>query len=134
VNTPLQSPQSPNPWTDKRIETWVGVFLRTGVLLAAAIVLTGGILYLAQNHGPRPDYQHFHGEPGQFTHVTAILHGVVALNPESIIMLGLLVLIATPVARVGMCIFGFLFERDRLYVVVSTIVLLILLYSLFLHR
>ena len=38
-------------------------------------------------------------------------------------MLGLLVLIATPVARVGMCIVGFLFERDRLYTVVSTIVL-----------
>jgi uncharacterized membrane protein len=121
-------------WTDKRIETWVGVLLRTGVLLAAAIVLTGGILYLAQNHGPRPDYRHFHAEPAQFTHFTAILHGVAALNPESIIMLGLLVLIATPVARVGMCIVGFLFEHDHLYLAISTVVLLILLYSLFFHK
>jgi|HubBroStandDraft_4_1064222.scaffolds.fasta_scaffold88312_3 uncharacterized membrane protein len=134
MNAPVESAKWRTPWNDKRIETWVGVFLRTGVTLAAAIVLTGGILYLAQNHGPRPDYQHFHAEPVQFTHFSAILHGVAALNPESIIMLGLLVLIATPVARVGMCIVGFLFERDRLYTIVSTIVLVILLYSLFLHK
>jgi uncharacterized membrane protein len=108
--------------------------LRTGVMLAAAIVLTGGILYLAQNHGPRPDYSHFHAEPQQLTHFSGILRGVATFNAESIIMLGLLVLIATPVARVIMCIVGFLFERDHLYIVISTIVLAILLYSLFFHR
>ncbi len=132
---PNASTGSPsNGWTDLRIEILVGIMLRTGVLLAAAIVLAGGILYLAHTHGPRPDYQHFRGEPAQFTTLSGILHGVAALDPESIIMLGLLVLIATPVARVVMCIVGFLFERDRLYTVVSTIVLLILLYSLFFHR
>jgi len=49
-------------------------------------------------------------------------------------MLGLLLLIATPVARVVMCVVGFLFERDKLYVAVSSLVLVILLYSLFFHR
>jgi len=131
---PHQPPAAPGPWTDQRIEIWVGVMLRTGVMLAAAIVLFGGILYLAHNHGPRPDYSHFAAEPAHLITFSGILHGVAALNPESIIMLGLLVLIATPVARVVMCIVGFLFERDRLYTVVSTIVLLILLYSLFLHK
>jgi uncharacterized membrane protein len=126
--------QAPGQWNDQRIETWVGVFLRTGVLLAAAIVLTGGILYLAHAHGPRSDYRHFQAEPAQFTHFSSILQGVATLDPQSIIMLGLLVLIATPVARVVMCIAGFLFERDRLYVAISSIVLAILLYSLFLHR
>lgn len=121
-------------WNDKRIEVWVGVMLRTGVLLAAAIVLTGGALYLVQHRGPRPGYAHFTAEPAQFTTFAGIMHGVATLNPESIIMLGLLVLIATPVARVGMCVVGFLLERDRLYTVVSTIVLAILLYSLFFHR
>jgi uncharacterized membrane protein len=125
---------APTTWNDQRIETWVGVLLRTGVMLAAAIVLTGGILYLAHTPGPRPDYSHFHAEPLQFTQFTSILHGVATLNPESIIMLGLLVLIATPVARVLMCIVGFLFERDRLYVAISAIVLAILLYSLFFYR
>jgi uncharacterized membrane protein len=131
-----QSAHSPGlkPWSDQRIETLVGIMLRTGVMVAAAIVLTGGILYLIHNRGPRPDYEHFRGEPTQYRTFTGIMHGVAALHPESIIMLGLLVLVATPVARVGMCIIGFLFERDRLYTAVSTVVLLILLYSLFIHK
>lgn len=121
-------------WDDKRIETWVGVMLRTGVLIAAAVVLTGGVLYLAQNRGPRPDYTHFHGEPARLLSLSGIGHGVMMLDARSIIMLGLLLLIATPVARVGMCIVGFLFERDRMYVTVSSVVLVILMYSLFFHR
>lgn len=121
-------------WNDKRIETVVGVMLRTGVMLAAAIVLTGGVLYLFQNHGPRPDYRQFNGEPHRLMDVGSIAHGVVTGDARSIIMLGLLVLIATPVARVIMCVVGFLFERDKLYVMVSTVVLAILVYSLFFHR
>lgn len=121
-------------WTDKRIENWVGYMLRTGVMLAAAIVLVGGVMYLAHSHGARPDYSHFHGETVQLMTMHGIVHGVGTGDPRSIIMLGLLVLIATPVARVGMCVVGFLFEGDRLYVTVSSAVLLILLYSLFFHR
>lgn len=131
----MHAPASaPGQWTDQRIENSVGIMLRTGVLLAAAIVLFGGILYLVHSHGPRPDYARFRPEPQQLITLSGILHGVATLNPESIIMLGLLVLVATPVARVGMCIVGFLFERDRLYTAVSTVVLAILLYSLFLHK
>jgi uncharacterized membrane protein len=124
---------APGQWSDLRIEIWVGVMLRSGVLLAAAIVLFGGILYLAHSHGPRPDYSRFIAEPAHLITLSGILHGVAAFDPQSIIMLGLLVLIATPVARVGMCIVGFLFERDHLYTAVSALVLLILLYSLFFH-
>jgi uncharacterized membrane protein len=125
---------APGQWTDQRIENWVGIMLRTGFLLSAAIVLFGGVLYLVHAHGPRPDYSHFTAEPAHLIALSGILHGVAALDPESIIMLGLLVLVATPVARVGMCIVGFLFERDHLYTTVSTIVLVILLYSLFFHK
>lgn len=122
-------------WTDQRVENWVGIMLRTGVLLAAAIVLIGGVLYLAKQHNaPLPDYTHFRSEPPAYTTIAGVLHGIRNFDPRAIIMLGLLVLIATPVARVGMCIVGFFFERDRMYVAISTIVLLILLYSLFLHK
>jgi uncharacterized membrane protein len=51
-------------------------------------------------------------------------------DARSIIQLGLLLLIATPVARVILAAVGFLFERDRLYFFVSLIVLAVLLYSL----
>lgn len=122
-------------WNDKRIENWVGIMLRTGVMIAAAIVLTGGVLYLAQHGGQRRnDYRHFHGEPAQYASLSGVMHNLGTHDPRSIIMLGLLILIATPVARVGMCVAGFLLEGDRMYVVVSSVVLVILLYSLFLHK
>ncbi|MGA7521875.1 MAG: DUF1634 domain-containing protein [Acidobacteriaceae bacterium] len=121
-------------WNDKRLETLVGVMLRTGVLLAAAVVLTGGVMYLIQSHGMRADYTHFTPEPAQFSTLKGAATGFMTLEPRNIIMLGLLILIATPVARVLMCVVGFLMERDKMYVAVSSIVLAILLYSLFLHR
>jgi uncharacterized membrane protein len=121
-------------WNDKRLETLVGVMLRTGVLLAAAVVLTGGVMYLVQNHGARPDYAHFRPEPAAFATLHGAATGFTSGDPRSIIMFGLLLLIATPIARVLMCVIGFLFERDRLYVAISSLVLVILLYSLLLHR
>ena len=121
-------------WNDKRLETLVGVMLRTGVLLAAAVVLIGAAMYLVQSHGVRADYTHFQPEPAQFATLHGAATGFLSGDPRSIIMLGLLILIATPVARVGMCVVGFLMERDRLYVAVSSIVLAVLLYSLLLHR
>jgi uncharacterized membrane protein len=48
-----------------------------------------------------------------------------------VIQLGVLLLIATPVFRVVLLLFGFAFERDRLYAAVSLVVLTLLLYSLF---
>jgi uncharacterized membrane protein len=50
---------------------------------------------------------------------------------RGIIQLGLLLLIATPVARVALSIVGFAAERDRMYVSFALIVLAILFYSLF---
>ena len=44
--------------------------------------------------------------------------------------MGLLLLIATPVARVAFSVAAFAEQRDRLYVVVTSIVLLLLIYSL----
>jgi uncharacterized membrane protein len=49
---------------------------------------------------------------------------------RGIIQLGLLLLIATPVARVAFSIGAFAAERDRLYVAVATIVFIILICSL----
>jgi uncharacterized membrane protein len=47
-----------------------------------------------------------------------------------VIQLGILVLIATPVARVLFSMLGFALERDWMYVVITAIVLALLLYSL----
>src|SRR4029077_3399824 len=118
-------------WTDQKVENLVGNLLRTGVSLAALIVFAGAVVYLAK-HGSEPaDYRVFHGEPNQLRTIAGALREAYAFQGRGIIQLGLLLLIATPVARVVLSIFGFAAERDRMYVGFASIVLLILLYSLF---
>jgi uncharacterized membrane protein len=118
-------------WTDRKVEDLIGNLLRAGVSLAALIVFIGGVVYLAR-HGAEPaDYRVFHGEPSQLRTIPGVLQETFAFQARGIIQLGLLVLIATPVARVALSILGFAAERDRMYVVFATIVLVILLYSLF---
>jgi len=118
-------------WNDQRVEEIIGNLLRAGVLLSAFVVLSGGVIYLAR-HGDSPaNYRVFRGEPGELKSVTGILHYAFAMRGRGIIQLGLLILIATPVARVAFAIFGFAAEKDRMYVVFTLIVFVILLYSLF---
>jgi uncharacterized membrane protein len=116
--------------TDQKLEIAIGRMLQTGVLLAAAVVLMGGILYLHQATGPRPDYSHFKGVGEALRSPVDIFNDARHGDARSIIQLGLLLLIATPVARVILAAVGFLFERDRLSFFVSLIVLAVLLYSL----
>ena len=116
--------------TDKKLEIVIGRGLQVGVLLAAAVVFVGGVLYLLHAGGPRPDYSHFHGVAQHLRTPSGIWHGVVHGDAESVIQLGLLILIATPVMRVIFAGVGFLMERDQLYFWVSAAVLAVLLYSL----
>lgn len=121
---------SARSWTDRRMELVIGNLLRAGVVFSALVVLFGGAIYLAR-HGHSPtDYRVFHGEPSDLRSIGGIFHDAFAMRGRGIIQLGLLLLIATPVARVAFSIFGFAEERDRLYVVVASIVLLVLVYSL----
>ena len=118
------------PWTDRRMEDIVGVLLQVGVVLSALVVLFGGIVYLSR-HGTQPaDYRVFHGEPSELRSVRSIVHYALDFRGRGIIQLGLLMLIATPVARVAFSIFGFAAENDKLYMGFTALVLAILLYSL----
>jgi uncharacterized membrane protein len=117
-------------WTDQRIENILGNLLRAGVLLSALVVSIGGLVYLLR-HGHAPvDFRVFHGESSDLRNAHGIVRDALALRSRGIIQLGLLLLIATPVARVAFSIFGFAEERDRMYVVFTLIVFSILLYSL----
>ena len=117
-------------WTDRRMDLVIGNLLRSGVVLSAAIVLFGAVIYLVR-HGHSPtEYRVFRGEPSDLRSVRGILRDALALRGRGIIQLGLLFLIATPVARVAFSIFGFAEEHDRMYVVVASIVLLVLAYIL----
>jgi uncharacterized membrane protein len=62
------------------------------------------------------------------------LAGVLDLRPFAIAQLGLLVLLATPVLRVATSVIAFAIEGDRLYALISGLVLAVLLTSIFLVR
>jgi uncharacterized membrane protein len=116
--------------SDKAIELFLGKLLRSGVILAAVVVFAGGVCYVTQARSSVPNYKTFHAEPTSLTHVPQIVREALALNPLGWIQLGLLLLIATPVARVVFSVVGFAMERDWMYVVFTLIVLVTLLYSL----
>src|SRR3989337_3222701 len=118
--------------TDQQVETMIGNLLRISVIIAALVVLLGGVIYLIHFHfmGTHPDYRVFTGEPRDLRTVSGILRDSLTIHSRGIIQLGLLVLIATPVARVILALFAFALQRDRIYVVVCLIVLTVLIYSL----
>jgi uncharacterized membrane protein len=117
-------------WTDKTIEEIVGNLLRTGVSLSAFVVSVGAVIYLVR-HGRSPaDYRVFRGEPSDLKNLSGIVRDAYGLHGRGIIQFGLLLLIATPVVRVAFSIWGFAAEEDRLYMIFTGIVLVVLLYSL----
>jgi uncharacterized membrane protein len=117
-------------WSDQRIEAIIGDLLRAGVVFSGAIVLIGGIVYLLHQGNTAPHYGVIHGEPSDLRSVGGIVRDALARHGRGIIQLGLLFLIATPVARVVFSIFAFAVQRDWLYVVVTVIVLAVLMFSL----
>ena len=118
-------------WGDRRMELIIGVLLRLGVMIAGAVVLFGGVVYLVRNGAAAlPNYKSFHGETVQFSTVKGILSGCREFRGRAIIQLGVLLLIATPVARVVFSAVAFALEKDKLYVCITLFVLAILLFSL----
>ena len=124
------APPPPGGWTEHEVELLLGRLLQVGVAISAAVVLAGGIMYLARHGGARPHYGRFVGEPEELRNITGIVHGARAMQGRALIQLGLLLLIATPIARVAFSLVAFLRERDRAYVLITSFVLALLLLSL----
>jgi uncharacterized membrane protein len=117
-------------WSDDRVEQMIGNMLRAGVIVAAVVAAIGGVALLAQHGGKPTDYSRFASETAEFTTIGGILRGVRALDSRAVVQLGLVLLIATPVMRVVLSLVAFLVQRDRLYVVITSIVLAVLVFSL----
>jgi len=103
-----------------------------GVTASAALMAAGLLAALAV------------GWTGSLTGAAPVMHdvgdfsgalaGVLDLRPFAIVQLGLLVLLATPVLRVATSLVAFALEGDRLYALISALVLAVLLTSIFLVR
>jgi uncharacterized membrane protein len=116
--------------TDRWIERMVSVLLLAGVVLAAGVVALGGILFLVRHGGDPVNFGTFHSEPQVDRLLGDIISAAFAGRARSLIQLGIVLLIATPVTRVAFSLVGFALERDRIYVAITTAVLAVLLYSL----
>jgi len=125
-------PFQPQPWRDRRIEIIIGNLLRTGVIISAAVVMLGASIYLSRHAHEPADYRVFRREPSEYRTIRGVIQSVIVGRGrgQGLIQLGLLLLIATPIARVAFSVVGFAIERDRLYVAFTLIVLAVLLYSL----
>lgn len=124
------SASTPAFWADERFEVVLGTVLRTGVLVAAAVVLCGGVVFLFRNGGSPPEYHVFHGEPSDLRSLAGILADARSLDGRGLIQLGVLLLIATPVARVVFALGGFFRQRSWSYVAIAATVLTLLAYAL----
>jgi uncharacterized membrane protein len=118
-------------WTDYQIDQVIGRVLQVGVLAAAIVTVVAGLLYLRQHGTEITDYRTFRGVPATLSSLAGIVHGVAAGQRAAMVQLGLVLLILTPIARVALTLGAFLVQRDRLYVLLTTIVLAVLMYGLF---
>ena len=117
-------------WNDEQVEQAVGNLLQIGVLTAATVAAAGGIAYLVRHGSAAVDYRAFQGEPQDLRSIRGILASALSLHSLGVTQLGILLLIATPIARVALSLIGFLRQGDRKYVIITAVVLGILLFSL----
>lgn len=116
--------------SEQQLENLLSNLLKYGVLIASAVVLFGGILYLIR-HGAEPaQYHFFHGEPSEFRSPAGVVDAALSGSSRGLIQLGLLLLVATPIVRVIISFLAFLWRREFIYVIVTSLVLASLIYSL----
>lgn len=117
----------------RRVELLISVLLRTGVIISLVLILVG--VALAYLHHPA-----FSSSPMEKVRLTSpgavfprtvpqVVEGMRQLRGRAFIVAGLLVLIATPVMRVAVSIVGFAYQRDRIFVAITSTVLFLLLLS-----
>lgn len=115
---------------DADIKLMIGTLLRWGVIISMSVVFVGGLIYLYRHGHETASYHTFNGEPEFLKNLKGILQNVATLKGRAIIQTGILLLIATPIARVLLSVFSFLLEKDYLYVVITLIVLGIIVFSM----
>jgi uncharacterized membrane protein len=118
------------PKDTEPIEIVLGNLLRFGTVISASVIALAGAAYLWSAGGDTPDYGAFRGESAKLRSVADIVADAARFNTRGMIQLGILLLVATPIARVIGALVAFAMRRDVTYVVVSALVLAGLLYSL----
>lgn len=103
--------------------------LRYGVILASLIVLIGGVRYLLAHGTETVDFQTFRGQPSELCSPVDVIKAAYSGNSLALIQFGILILIATPIARVAFSLLTFIWQRDLIYVFLTLFVLISLIYG-----
>ncbi len=114
-------------------EVVISTILRAGVFASAAVIAIGAVLTLLRHPSFIASPRELHDlktAAGAFPHsFKDIVTGLRLLHGQAFASLGLLLLILTPVTRVGASILIFLAQRDRLYTLITSVVFALLLLS-----
>ena len=122
----------------RAVEIMISTILRTGVLASLTLIVAGTVLSFFHHpaffSSPAELQRLIHADGNFPRTLGAIITGSGRLHGPSFVMLGMLVLIATPVFRVAASVFAFIYQRDRIFVIITCTVLLLLLASFFLGK
>jgi uncharacterized membrane protein len=119
-------------FADRDIEQFIGLQLRYGVIISSLIVLVGGIIYLSQSGQMHlPAYHNFIGTKAGFASFSEIITGLKNGQARGIIQFGVMVLIATPILRIAFSLLGFVLEKDKMYILITSVVLAVMMVSIF---
>jgi len=119
---------------DADMQSVIGWILRGGVIVSMTVVVIGGVLFLWHHGHSTPDFGTFNKIPYFISSPEGIFAGVIHGRGQAIIQLGIIILIATPILRVIFAVIAFALEKDRLYALISLIVLFIILASMLTGR
>ena len=115
------------------IDTAIAAVLRGGVLLSIATIVIGITITFVHH----PNYFSSRPALGQLTSpgshfpnsISEVASGIRDGRGQAVMMLGLLILIATPVMRVALSVIIFIIEKDRLFAAITAAVFLILMFA-----
>jgi len=117
---------------DKTMQHAVGNVLKYGVWSVLVVGVVGGLLLIWSNGDRTIDYSTFkENDQTIFQVVDQIMKGVIRLDGRSIVYLAIIMLFSTPLLRLILSLISFLIEKDYMYVMITTIVLIIIAFSVY---
>jgi len=116
----------PPPVPAATLERSIARLLAIGTYASVALLLLGIVLMLGDGIGPRSD--------GPAFNPANIVPDLLALRPGGFIWLGLLIVVATPAARVLAALLGYARLGDRMMAIVAGLILAVIALSVLLAR
>lgn len=117
------------------IEKAIAFTLRAGVALCSIFVMIGVFLLFLNGGGGGISIEQIAASNSNVNSSTFSFGQIVSglLHPDGIsfILMGIIILIATPIVRVLLSTVGFFFERNWLYVAITLIVFIDLMVAIF---